>query len=97
VQQIEKEQQVKVQEAEINRREKELIATVLKGAEIERQRIETLAAAEKQRLIAEAEGHASSIRAQGGSGSEIIFKKGESEAKAMNVKAEPIRNTTRPP
>src|SRR6202158_3548289 len=53
VQQVEKEGQVKVQDAEIARREKELIATVLKGAEIERQRIETLAAAEKQRLIAE--------------------------------------------
>src|SRR6184192_1108941 len=88
VQQIEKEQQVKVQEAEINRREKELIATVLKQAEIERQRIETLAAAEKQRLIAEAEGHASSIRAQGEAEAEIIFKKGDAEAKAMNVKAE---------
>ena len=88
VMQVEKEQQVKVQEAEIMRREKELIATVLKQAEIERQRIETLAAAEKQRLIAEAEGHASSIRAQGEAEAEIIFKKGESEAKAMNVKAE---------
>src|SRR6201998_175173 len=88
VQQVEKEQQVKVQEAEINRRSAELIATVLKPAEIERQRIETLAAAEKQRLIAEAEGHASSIRAQGEAEAEIIFKKGESEAKAMNVKAE---------
>jgi flotillin len=88
VMQIEKEQQVKVQEAEINRREKELIATVLKQAEVERQRIETLAAAEKQRLIAEAEGHASSIRAQGEAEAEIIFKKGEAEAKAMNVKAE---------
>jgi flotillin len=88
VQQVEKEQQVKVQEAEINRREKELIATVLKQAEIERQRIETLAAAEKQRLIAEAEGHASSIRAQGEAESEIIFKKGDAEARAMNVKAE---------
>jgi flotillin len=87
VQQVEKEQQVKVQEAEINRRENELIATVLKPAEIERQRIETLAAAEKQRLIAEAEGHASSIRAQGEAEAEIIFKKGEAEAKAMNVKA----------
>jgi flotillin len=64
VQQVEKEQQVKVQEAEIARREKELIATVLKQAEIERQRIETLAEAD------------------------IIFKKGEAEAKAMNVKAE---------
>src|ERR1700756_295193 len=88
VQQIEKEQQVKVQEAEINRRQAELVATVLKPAEVERQRIETLAAAEKQRLIAEAEGHASSIRAQGEAEAEIIFKKGESEAKAMNVKAE---------
>src|SRR6202171_2199921 len=45
VQQIEKEQQVKVQEAEILRHEKELIATILKPAEIERQRIETLASA----------------------------------------------------
>src|SRR5215813_9775396 len=65
VQQVEKEQQVKVQEAEIARREKELIATVLKQAEIERQRIETLAAAEKQRLMVEAEGQAASIRQQG--------------------------------
>jgi flotillin len=88
VQQIEKEQQVKVQEAEINRREKELIATVLKQAEIERQRIETLANAEKARLMAEAEGQASAIRQQGEAEAEIIFKKGEAEAKAMNVKAE---------
>lgn len=88
VMQVEKEQQVKVQEAEILRREKELIATVLKQAEIERQRIETLAAAEKSRLTVEAEGHAASIRAQGEAEAEIIFRKGESEAKAMNVKAE---------
>jgi flotillin len=88
VQQVEKEGQVKVQEAEISRREKELIATVLKQAEIERQRIETLAMAEKQRLMSEAEGQASSIRQQGEAEAEIIFKKGEAEAKAMNVKAE---------
>ena len=77
IQQAEREQQIKVQEAEILRREKELIATVLKPAEIERQRIETLANAEKQRLMSEAEGKAASIRAQG-----------EAEARAMNVKAE---------
>lgn len=88
VQQVEKEQQVKVQDAEILRREKELIATVLKPVEIERQRIETLAAAEKQRMILEADGHAASIRQQGEAEAEIIFKKGESEARAMNVKAE---------
>jgi flotillin len=88
VQQVEREAQVKVQEAEIARRERELIATVLKQAEIERQRIETLASAERQRLMTEAEGRAASIRAQGEAEAEIIFKKGEAEAKAMNVKAE---------
>jgi flotillin len=88
VQQIEKEQQIKVQEAEILRHEKELIATVLKGAEIERQRIETLAAAEKMRLTTEAEGRSAAIRTQGEAEAAIIFQKGEAEAKAMNVKAE---------
>ena len=88
VQQVEREAQVKVQEAEIARRERELIATVLKAADVERQRIQTLAEAERQRLISEAEGRASSIRAQGEAEAEIIFKKGEAEARAMNVKAE---------
>src|SRR5438105_4222674 len=88
IQQIEKEQQIKVQEAEIARREKELIATVLKPAEIERQRIETLASAERQRLITEAEGSANATRAQGEAEADIIFKKGDAEARAMNVKAE---------
>jgi len=88
VQQVEKEGQIKVQEAEISRHEKELIATVLKGAEIERQRIEFMAAAEKNRLTAEAEGHAAAIRTQGEAEASIIFQKGEAEARAMNVKAE---------
>jgi flotillin len=88
VQQVEKEGQIKVQEAEIARHEKELIATVLKGAEIERQRIENLAAAEKARLTTEAEGRAAAIRSQGEAEASIIFQKGEAEAKAMNVKAE---------
>jgi flotillin len=88
VQQVEKEGQIKVQEAEIARHEKELIATVLKGAEIERQRIENLANAEKSRLTTEAEGRAAAIRSQGEAEASIIFQKGEAEAKAMNVKAE---------
>jgi flotillin len=88
VQQVEKQEQIKVQEAEIVRHEKELIANVLKAAEIDRARIETLAAAESQRLTIEAEGRAASIRAQGEAEAEITFKKGEAEAKAMNVKAE---------
>jgi flotillin len=88
VQQIEKEAQIKVQDAEIQRRERELVATVLKPAEVERRRIETLASAEKQRRIFEAEGKASAIRAEGEAEAEITFKKGDAEARAMNVKAE---------
>ncbi len=99
VRQVEKEQEIKVQEAEIIRHEKELIATILKQAEIDRKRIETLAEADKSRVIAEAEGRASQkrldgeaeadiIRKKGNAEADIILAKGEAEAKAMNVKAE---------
>lgn len=88
IRQIEKEQEVKVQEAEILRHEKELIATVLKQAEVERQRIETLAEAARRKAMIEAEGNAAATRLQGEADADIILKKGESEAKAMNVKAE---------
>jgi flotillin len=88
VRQVEKEQEVKVQEAEILRHEKELIATVLKSAEIERRRIETLAEAGRRKVVAEAEGAAAATRMQGEADAEIILKKGEAEAKAMNVRAE---------
>src|ERR1700680_1713792 len=43
IHQIEKEHEVKVQDAEIQRRDRELQATVMKQAEFERKRIETLA------------------------------------------------------
>src|SRR5689334_7175748 len=62
IRQAEKEQEIRVQEAEILRHEKELIATVLKNAEIERQRIEMLAEAERRKVAVEAEGRAASIR-----------------------------------
>jgi flotillin len=99
VRQVEKEQEIKVQEAEILRHEKELIATTLKQAEIDRKRIETIAAADKARVIAEAEGRAAQkrmdgdaeaevIRKKGTAEADIILAKGEAEAKAMNVKAE---------
>jgi flotillin len=87
IEQVQKQGEIAVQDAEIQRRERELIATVLKPAEVERKRIETLAEAEKQRLVFEADGHAASTRATGEAEAEIIFKKGDAEARAMNVKA----------
>lgn len=101
VTQIEKEGQIKVQEAEIKRREFELQATVQKSAEADRRRIETLAEAERQRLIFEAQGQAEAakairargeaeaevIKAKGLAEAEVIRAKGEAEADAMRVKA----------
>ena len=94
IQRVERESQIGVQDAEIQRRERELIATVLKPAEVERKRIETLAEAEKQRLTFEADGRAASTRATGQAEAESIFKKGEAEAKSMNVKAEAFQEYT---
>src|SRR5256714_9122089 len=91
VQQIERESQIKVQEAEIVRREKELIATVLKQAEIERQRIAVLAEAERNRLSTEAEGQAAATRMKGEEEAGIIYRKGDAEARAMNVKAAGVK------
>jgi flotillin len=85
---VQREEQIKVQEAEIKRRELELMATVQKAAEAERAKILALAEAERQRLSLEATGRAEAIRQQGMAEAEIIKAKGEAEAEAMRVKAD---------
>ncbi|MGD0991370.1 MAG: SPFH domain-containing protein [Gemmatimonadales bacterium] len=98
VERVRKEGEIKVQEAEITRREKELEATMLKQADAERQKIQTLAEAERQRLALEATGRAEAqkiegtvaadvIRLKGNAEAEIIKAKGQSEAGAMQLKA----------
>ena len=98
VERVQREGQIKVQEAEILRREKELTATVQKQAEADRARIQTLAEAEKSRRVIEATGQAEAVRAQGQADAdvirlrgtaeaEIIRAKGEAEAEAMRLKA----------
>ena len=67
---------------------------MLKQSEIERKRVENIAAAERSRLTVEAEGRAAAIRVQGEAEATIIFQKGEAEAKAMNVKAEAYQEWT---
>ncbi len=99
VERVQREEQIKVQEAEILRREKELVATIQKQAEADRARIQTLAEAEKARRTIEAAGQADAVRAQGQADAdvirlrgtaeaEIIRAKGEAEAEAMRLKAE---------
>src|SRR5262249_49067120 len=51
-------------------------------------RMSVVSEADKGRRATEAEGHATATRVQGEAEAEIIFKKGDAEARAMNVKAE---------
>src|SRR5881392_1144086 len=99
VTEVEKNAQIRVQEAEIKRRELELQATVQKAAEADRRRVETVAEAERQRLILEAQGQADAAktrgvgdadanRARGLSEAEIIRAKGLAEAEVIRAKGE---------
>ena len=98
VDRVRKEGEIRVQEAEIMRRGKELEATIQKDAEAQRRKIETLAEAERSRLTLEASGRADAqktegaasaevIRLKGTAEAEIIRAKGQSEAAAMQLKA----------
>ena len=74
----------------------------MKPAEIERQRIETLAEAERQRRVLEAQGAAEAARQQGAgqadatearglAEAEVIRAKGQAEADAMHLRADAFR------
>jgi flotillin len=99
IERVQREEQIQVQEAEILRRERELVATVLKPAEVERQRIETLAEADRQRQVLEAQGHAEAARLAGQgtadanrsvgmADAEVIRARGQAEADAMHLRAD---------
>jgi flotillin len=96
---VEKQAQIKVQQAEIQRRELELQATIQKAAEADRRRIETVAEAERQRLTLEAQGQADAVksrgladaeanRARGLADAEIIRARGLAEAEVIRAKGE---------
>ncbi len=98
---VQKQQDAKVQEAEAVRRAAELLATVQRQAEAERQRIRILAEAEQQRAVleaegkakaivlqleSEAEGKARAIRLQAEADAQAIKARGEAEADALRLK-----------
>src|SRR5947209_2209956 len=99
VTEVEKNAQIKVQQAEIQRREFELQATIQKAAEAERRRVETVAEAERQRIFLEAQGQgdatkargigeADANRAKGLAEAEVIRAKGLAEAEIIRAKGE---------
>ncbi len=84
-QEIEKTAQIKVQEAEGERRKMELEATVVRSADAERQRVQTLAEAERQRITLEAEGRAAALRAQAGAEADAAKIRGAAQAEATRL------------
>lgn len=88
IDEVRKQGEIAVQEAEILRREKELIATVLRSAEMEKQRIETIAEAERQRQVLAANGEAESARLRGQADAEVVRAKGQAEADVLRAKGE---------
>jgi len=86
VTEVEKQGQIKVQQAEIQRRELELQATIQKASEAERRRIETIAGAERQRLMLEAQGQAEATKARGAGEAEANKVRGFAEAEANRAR-----------
>ena len=96
---VAKQKQIEVQQQEVQRRARELEATVEKPAEAEKYRIETLANARKHQIETEAAGEAEStrlrgkgdadaIKARGLAEAEVIQAQGYAEAEAMEKKAQ---------
>lgn len=86
VQIVEKMKQTELEEKEILRKEKELIATVQRPAEAERTRIQTVADAEQYRLRTTATGQAEATKTTGFAQAEVVQKTGEAEAQANKVR-----------
>ena len=86
VTEVEKNAQIKVQQAEIQRREFELQATIQKAAEAERRRVETVAEAERQRIFLEAQGQADATKARGIGDAEANKARGLADAEANRAR-----------
>ena len=83
---IQKQQEVKVQQAEAERRAAELVATVQRQAEAESERIRILAEAEQRRAVIGAEGSARAVRLQAEADAAAILARAEAEAKGLQAK-----------
>jgi flotillin len=86
VQIVEKMKQAELEEKEIARKEKELVATIQRPAEAERNRIQTIAEAEQYRLKTTALGQAEAAKTTGFAQAEVVQKTGEAEAEANKVR-----------
>ncbi|CAD5121118.1 DgyrCDS9658 [Dimorphilus gyrociliatus] len=84
---IDRKKQIDIEEKEIQRKEKELIATVRRPAEAEAYKMETIAEAHRFQTVAAAEAEAEKIRLLGSGDAAAIESIGKAEADRMKMKA----------
>ncbi|XP_026462507.1 flotillin-1 isoform X2 [Ctenocephalides felis] len=85
---VERTQEILVQDQEMQRRERELEATVRRPAEAEKYRLEKIAEANRKRVILEAEAEAEAVKVRGEAEAFAIAAKAKAEAEQMSKKAE---------
>ncbi|CAG0924255.1 unnamed protein product [Notodromas monacha] len=85
---IERMQDINVQEQEIQRKLKELEATIKRPAEAEKYRLEKIAEANQKRCVLEAEAKAEAIRLKGDAEAFAIEARAKAEAEQMAKKAD---------
>ncbi|HEY9854303.1 MAG TPA: SPFH domain-containing protein, partial [Stenomitos sp.] len=88
IDQVQKQELIKVQELEVQRRQLELEATVIRQSEAEQRKIEIMAEAERQKLAKEAAGRAEATREQGKADAEVSLLRGKAEADIVKAKGE---------
>lgn len=93
--QVEKQEQIRLQELEVQRRELELQSTMIKQSDAEKKRIEIMAEAEAARQVREAQGRAEAAKAeaeaarlQGQAEADVAKAKGEAEAAVVRTRGE---------
>lgn len=85
---VERKAKILLEEQEIQRRQKHLDATVKQPAEAEKFRLETIAAAQRQKTVLEAEALAEATKLKGEAEAFAVQEKAKAEAIRMNSKAE---------
>ncbi|XP_026318230.1 flotillin-1 isoform X1 [Hyposmocoma kahamanoa] len=85
---VERTQEIEVQKWEVQRREKELDATVRRPAEAQKYKLEKLAEAHRMKTVMEAEAEAEAIRVRGEAEAYAIKAKAAADAEQMAQKAD---------
>jgi len=89
---VERQQEISIQEQEIQRRQKELDATIRRPAEAEKYRMEKIAEAHRNRVMLEAEAEAESVRLKGEAEAFALEARGMAEAEQLARKAEAYKH-----